>query len=62
MRVIKHNPLQEQQDKYLWFINNSMKLSEELGEDYDCIFLTGSLPSQYHKWKKKDKKLNIKYD
>ncbi len=58
---IKHNPIQEQQDKYLWFINNSMKLSEELGEDYDCIFLTGSLPSSYHMWKKKDKQLNIKY-
>lgn len=59
--VLTHNPLQEQKDSYLWFINNTMKTTEMLSEDYTCIFITLSLNSGYHPYNKKTKLPNIRY-
>lgn len=61
IKVLNHNPLQEQKDSYLWFINNIMKTTEQLKDEYTCIFLTISLPSKFHQYVKKTKKLNIRY-
>ena len=61
IKVLNHNPLQEQKDSYLWFINNIMKTTEQLKDEYTCIFLTISLPSKFHQFVKKTKKLNIRY-
>lgn len=61
INVLQHNPLQEQKDSYLWFINNIMKTTEQLKDDYTCIFLTISLPSRFHQYVKKTKELNCRY-
>lgn len=61
INVLQHNPLQEQKDSYLWFMNNIMKTTEQLKDDYTCIFLTISLPSKFHQYIKKTKKLNCRY-
>lgn len=58
---LTHNPIQEQKDSYLWFMNNIMKTTDKLEEDYICIFLTLSLPSKFHQWVKKTKKPNCRY-
>ena len=59
--VLTHNPLQEQRDSYLWFMNNIKKTTDMLEEEYTCIFFTISLPSKFHQWVKKNKKLNCRY-
>lgn len=59
--VLTHNPLQEQRDSYLWFMNNIKKTTDMLEEEYTCIFFTISLPSKFHQWVKRNKKLNCRY-
>lgn len=61
---IKHNYLQNQKNDYLWFLFNQKLLEEEMIElgGYEAIFLTLTLPSKFHKYHKKSKKYNSKYD
>ncbi len=61
---LKHNPIQDQKDNYLWFVYNQKLLEEKMAEDggYTTLFVTLTLPSSFHKYSSHTKKYNKNYD
>ena len=61
---LKHNPIEDQKDNYLWFLYNQKLLEEKITNKggYTTLFVTLTLPSSYHKFTNAGKKLNEKYE
>ena len=61
---LKHDPLSDQKDNYLWFVYNQKLLEEKMTKDggYTTLFVTLTLPSSYHKYSSHTKKYNKNYD
>lgn len=64
MIKIQHNPLQRNKDDYLWFLYNNKLLEEKLIQDggYEAMFLTTTMPTEFHKFSTTTNQFNPLYD
>ena len=60
---LQHNPLQDTKDNYLWFVYNQKLLEEKMTKDgnYTTLFITLTLPSEYHKYSSHTQQYNHNY-
>ena len=60
---LQHNPLQDAKDNYLWFVYNQKLLEEKMAKDgnYTTLFITLTLPSEYHKYSSHTQQYNHNY-
>ena len=61
---ISHNEQQYRKDDYLWFLYNQKILENKIIEEkgYTTLFLTLTLPSEFHQFSKTTKRYNHKYN
>lgn len=59
-KPLNHNPLQVSRDNYLWFTYNQKLLEEQIisSGEFATLFITLTLPSSFHKYSTRAKKIN----